>query len=378
MRIGLNLLYLIPNHVGGTQTYAEDLIHGLSTIDSENEYVLFVSKEAQAAPYTPTPNFRMVVCPIWAQNRKARYLYEQIHFPRLVKQEQISLLHSCGYVGPLFTPCPHIVTIHDLNYLAFGEQMEPLRRRALALLVPRVARRATKVHAISEFTKQEIITHLRVDSSKICVIHRSSRPKPSCSPDKVREVLCHLHIQQPYLLAFSSLSPHKNIPFLVEGFAKLTETYPHQLVLIGHTPPNSVVEQTITKLGLGDRVICTGYVDELTVAALLQAAHVLVFPSHYEGFGLPALEAQWAGVPLVCSHAGSLPEIAGEGAIYFDPCSYDSLLSALRQVLNSETLQAQLRQKGYANVTRFTWEKEAQKTLNLYQTILQSSKANMR
>ncbi|CCW35491.1 glycosyltransferase family 4 protein [Chthonomonas calidirosea] len=373
MRIGINLLYLLPNHVGGTQTYAEGLIQGLASIDKDNEYCLFVNLEAENLQLTDAPNVRKVVCPVRASSRRARYLYEQLQLPQRIKREGIELLHSCGYVGPLWPACPHIVTVHDLNYIAFGNQMEASRRLMLAFLVPRIARRAARVIAVSEFTRQELIVHIGLKKEQICVIHEAPKARPPCPKQKLQEVRQQFGLDGPYLLAFSSLSPHKNIPFLLEGFSKIASIYSYPLVLVGHTPPGSEVEQKIEQLGLGDRVIRTGYVADDVVSALLDGATLFVFPSKYEGFGLPILEAQQAGVPVVCSQVASLPEVAGEGALYFDPHSQTSLLSALRTALDDDSIRKALRQKGYANVARFSWKKAAEETLALYKAVLYNS-----
>lgn len=373
MRIGLNLLYLLPNHVGGTQTYAEGLIQGLASLDKQNEYCLFVNQEAENLFFTDAQNFRRVVCPVRASNRRARYFYEQFQMPQRAKKEGIELLHSCGYVGPLRLACPHIVTVHDLNYIAFGDQMEVSRRLMLAFLVPRVARRAARVIAVSDFTRRELVEHIGLKKEQICVIHEAPKARPPCPKQKFHEVRERFGLDGPYLLAFSSLSPHKNIPFLLEGFAKITSIYPHRLVLVGHTPPGSEVEHKIERLGLGDRVICTGYVSDDIVNALLDEATLFIFPSKYEGFGLPILEAQQAGIPIVCSQTASLPEVAGEGALYFDPYSEESLISALRTVLDDKTIREALRQKGYANVARFSWKKAAAETLAIYKAVLRNT-----
>lgn len=369
MLVGLNLLYLIPNYVGGTQTYAEELLKQLAPLDLNNEYVLFVNQEAATWNPLSAPNVRKVVCPVRGHNRKARYLYEQLILPKLVKKERLDVLHSCGYVGPLHLSCPHIVTIHDLNYIAFGKQMEPIRRSTLAFLVPRVAQRAQKIIAVSEFSRSEILRHLKVEPHKVCVVHEAPRGRRLSASSCAEKIRAELNLKSPYLAAFSSLSPHKNIPVLLEAVARISPLYPYKLVLIGHTPPGSAIEQRINQLSLGHLVVCTGYISDEAAEAILQGATLFVFSSLYEGFGLPALEAQQAGTPLVCSKAGSLPEIAGDGAIYFDPCSVDSLTQAIRTVLDDQALQAELKRKGYANLARFSWHKAAMETLALYRQV---------
>jgi len=378
MRIALNLLYLLPGRVGGTQTYAEELIAALAKIDHENDYLLFLNKESADLPLRISGRFERIVCPVEASNRKARYLYEQLALPRMLRRYRANVVHSLAYVGPLHTHCPHVVSIHDLNYRAFGAKMSGLRQGILSRMVPLSARHSSRIITISEFSKREIVQHISISADKITVIyhgtpeHNDEQTISSGIESSARRqepVFERYAIRAPYLIAFGSLSPNKNTVRLVEAFNQLQTPETYDLVIIGHLPEDNAIQNQIAASRAADRIHVTGYVPDEDVPALLQQAKLFVFPSLYEGFGLPALEAQSVGTPVVCSSAASLPEVAGKGALYFDPLSVDDMKEAIEKVLNDANLQNGLIEKGYANTARFSWRKAAEQTLSVYRQL---------
>lgn len=366
MRVALNLLYLIPGVVGGTETYARSLIRALAEEDDENEYVVYVSREAADLDVTPGPNFRRVVCPVIAMRRAERYTWEQAALPIQLMREKPDLVHSLGYVSPLVARCPQVVTVHDVNFLGHKGRRTPLGRGVVRFFVERTVRRADKVITDSEFSRGEIRRLLGVPDAKLRVIHLAGRDMDSglngdSVPDAVRNP------GQPYVLAFSSLSAHKNIPRLITAFAQISHLVPHSLVLIGHLPEKSAARDAMQSAG--DRVVFTGYLPDDEVDALMRSASLFAFPSLYEGFGLPVLDAQHAGVPVACSSAGALPEVAGKGAIVFDPLSVDDMAKALRNSLLDLELRERLIDAGFANARRFSWSRTARETIEVYASV---------
>lgn len=370
MRIALNLLYLIPGVVGGTQTYAVELMQALARRDAENEYLYFVNREAADFPFVDAHNFRRVVCPLNATRRAVRYAWEQAVFPRLLRSQRVDVVHSLGYVGPLSTASRHVVTIHDLNYLCHENMIRPTQRKLLARMVPAVARAADHILAISEFSKNQIVEHIGVPAEKVTVTLLGARKMPSVSSEVQSETLTRYGVKTPYVVAFSSPSPHKNIGRLIEAFAQVKDTIPHSLVLIGHAPAAQDWQAESARAGLAGRTVTTGYVPDEDVILLLAQADLFVFPSLYEGFGLPALEAQQAGVAVASSNISSLPEIAGEGAVYFDPCSVAEITQTLRRCLADAELRRTLVGKGQRNLTRFDWNETARQTLEVYRRVV--------
>jgi glycosyltransferase involved in cell wall biosynthesis len=370
MKIGINLLYLLPGVVGGTETYAAGLLHGLAEIDQRNEYVVFVNRESESWPLPQAENLIRIVCPVQAVGRASRYLFEQVRLPRLLAQYHIEVVHSLGYVGPLVTPCPSVVSIHDLNYITLRHAMPGVKRTALRFFSMHSAKRANHVITISDFSKREICRIIKLDPDKITVTHLGTMKNSALnSSGNWMELTQRYGIREPYVVAFGGRTLNKNIPRLIRAFALVKDTFPHSIVLIGHLPAD--VDLAAESEGMRNRITITGYVPEGHVLPLLSHADLFVLPSLYEGFGLPVLEAQQAAVAVACSTAGSLPEVGGDGALYFDPTSIAHIADTIRHGLADETLRSQLILKGRANLSRFSWEKTARETLSVYQTVFQ-------
>jgi len=366
MRVGINLLYLLPGVVGGTETYAAGLLYGLAQLGSQNEFLVFVNKESAEWPIPQAANFIRIICPVAATRRTRRYLFEQLTLQRMLKEYEVDMVHSLGYVGPLRTPCPAVVTIPDLNYLAIGHTMPFFKRNFLRFFSSSAAKRAKVVITISNCSKNMICKDLELQPESVVVTHLGARWKDNLiSDDHVSKIKARYGISRPYLVAFAGGALHKNIPRLLKAFRELKEEISYQLVLIGHLPHDVNPER------LSKDVFATGYIPDEHVLPLLSGAEVFVLPSLYEGFGLPILEAQQVGVPVVCSTAGSLPEVAGGAAIYFDPYSIPDMADKIRRVSCSPALQAELRQKGLANVRRFSWGQTARETLAVYEKVAQ-------
>jgi glycosyltransferase involved in cell wall biosynthesis len=185
------------------------------------------------------------------------------------------------------------------------------------------------------------------------------------------ELTKRYRIREPYMVAFGGRTLNKNIPHLIRAFALVKDAFPHSLVLIGHIPAN--VDLASESKEMRDRVTITGYVPEEHILPLLSHADLFVLPSRYEGFGLPVLEAQQAAVAVACSNAGSLPEVGGDGALYFDPVSIEQMADTIRRCLADAPLRSQLILKGQANLLRFSWDKTARETLSVYQDVFKQN-----
>lgn len=370
MRIGLNLLYMLPEIVCGTETYAAGLLAGLAKIDRDDEFIVFVNREAEKWPLPKAINFTRIVCPVNAVNRAKRYFFEQVYLSKLIKAHGVDLVHSLGYVAPLSCSCPSVVTVPDLNFRAFGNQMPFVRKRVLEILVKKSAHKASHVITISNFMCEQIHVGLGIPRSRIAVTHLSSSDI-SVNAMNPALVMRKYGIKHPYIIAFSSFFPHKNIPRLLQAFTRARRVcvLPHQLVLLGHRAMGDTGDLR------AQEVVFTGFVDDDSKQVLLKGAELLVFPSIYEGFGLPVLEAQQAGVPVVCSTAACLPEVAGDAAIFFNPLSVDEMAKAIGQVAQNPALRETLKQRGFWNVGRFSWEQTARLTLEVYKNILSGSGA---
>jgi glycosyltransferase involved in cell wall biosynthesis len=371
MRIGLNLLYLIPGRVGGTERYAISLLRAMARLDTVASFYVFVSSDAAEVDLPTQPNFHRVVCRFPAQYRSLRYLWEQVLLPFQLRRRGIDLVHSLGYVGPLRSSCRRVVTICDTNYLVLRDLLGAAKRQLVPFFVRESARRSDHVLTLSNFAATQIQADTGIEPSKITVTYLGGREEEA-GPAELKwvEVAERYAIRKPYVVAFSSPFAHKNIPRLIDAFSRLPAVLPHWLVLIGHVADRGSLERAVRKAGLGERVVLAGYVPEAHVAPLLQNADLLVFPTLYEGFGLPLLEAQELGVPVACSRTASLPEIAGDSALFFDPTSVEEMTEAISRSLTDPGLRIELARKGSTNVRRFTWVETARKTLAVYHRVL--------
>ncbi|HZI99494.1 MAG TPA: glycosyltransferase family 1 protein [Gemmatimonadaceae bacterium] len=369
MKVVLNLLYLLPGVVGGTETYAKSLIRAFARQDDDNEYSVFLNKESAELDVTPAANFTRVICPVKAMNRAARYSWEQGAMPLQLRRVKPDLVHSLGYVIPLAAKGPQVVTVHDVNYLGHKGWRTGIGRTAFRFFAERTVKRADRIIAVSNFSRDEIVRHMRVKPEKVTVVHSAGR---EATPRKTNgsaksEVIRNL--SRPYIMAFSALSAHKNIPRLINAFARIASIVPHDLVLVGHMPVKSAERAEMEAAGGHDRIHFTGYVPESDVSSLLQNASLFAFPSLYEGFGLPLLDAQNAGVPVVASSAGALPEIAGNSAVMFDPHSEEDMAKAMKRALLDPDLRTRLVEKGHENAQSFSWDRTARETLDVYKAV---------
>lgn len=229
-------------------------------------------------------------------------------------------------------------------------------------------KRANRVITISEFSRGEIIRHLHVSREKVSVVYLAGRdhygdaPLPPARPEIVRNV------SRPYILAFSSLSAHKNVSRLIAAFARISSAVPHSLVLVGHLPEKAGVRGAIEAAG-DDRIHFTGFLPDADVDALMRDASLFAFPSLYEGFGLPIIDAQHAGVPVACSSAGALPEVAGDAAVQFDPLSVEDMADTLKRCLLDMDLRMDIVAKGHRNAQRFSWHRTARETVAIYNSV---------
>lgn len=376
MRIGINLLYMLPGVVGGTETYARELLNHLAAVDQVNTYDVFVNREAAAWPLPQQPNFKRVVCPIWATRRSVRYAYEQLVLPLQLLKLRIDLVHSLGYVGPLFTPCTAILTLPDLNFLVPRDitNMTATRGQTLAFFATQAARRARHVITLSEFSKSEIVKYVGIPAEKVTPILLGAGVGFADTPPADWERIARNYQLPPrYVVAFGGGYPHKNIPRFIQAYAKIGADLSQPLVLIGRLATGLNVDELAAEAGIAGRVLWLNYLPRDHVKAILEHADLFVLPSLYEGFGITILEAQACHVAVACSRIASIPEVAGDGAVYFDPLSVDDMATVMRNCLLDEAKRAELRKKGFENFKRFSWDNTAQETMAIYQRFGQST-----
>jgi len=305
-----------------------------------------------------------------------RIAWEQLRAPATVRQERIDVLHGMAFVAPLLSPCPTVVTVLDLSFLRFPEAFKAFNRAYLALMTRLSVRRAAKVIAISESTRQDVIELLGVPPERVARIYCGADPRFRPLPaDEVAAFRQEKGLPERFVLFLGTIEPRKNAVTLIEAFAALIATERRrtedvQLVLAGGRgwlaePAYARVEE----LGLQDRVRFTGYLPEEEKALWYNAATCFCYPSLYEGFGLPPLEAMACGVPVVTSNVSSLPEVVGEAALTVDPLDSRALCEALRRVLIDGDLWSELSVRGPARARRFSWREAARQTADVYRWV---------
>src|SRR5215475_4975315 len=363
MHIGIDA-HAIGARQGGNETYIANLIKSLAEIDGDNRYTIYLANAGAAAQWREEftnryKNFgvRLLPPPTPLVRVPVYLTYELFRRP-------VDVLHV-QYTAPPFCRAPLVVTIHDL---AFERMPETFTRRGsfqLKLTVRRTAKKAARIATVSEYSRQDLLSIYKLSPEKVVVTYNGVEsiftPQPSI-PNEAEEVRRRFGISRDFLLAVGSLQPRKNLIRLIRAYARLRserEDFRPQLVIVGR------------KLWLAseifDEVNLTGYVADEDLPALYRAARAFVYPSLFEGFGLPPLEAMACGTPVVTSDVSSMPEITGDAALLIDPNDEGALANALIEVVNNDRLRADLREKGIAQAKKFTWRDAAEKTLRLYQ-----------
>jgi glycosyltransferase involved in cell wall biosynthesis len=302
-----------------------------------------------------------------------RIAWEQVVAPVALRRERVDLLHAMAFVAPVLSPCPVVVTVFDLSFLLFPSAFKPFNRCYLRLMTRASVRRAKQVIAISESTRRDVIAWLGVPADRVrtiyCGVDHSLQP---ASKSEIESFRREKGLPERYVLFLGTLEPRKNVARLVEAFADLCaserrETANVHLVLAGAKGwlCDSLYAQ-IDDLGMGDRIHLPGYVPEDEKRLWYSAATCFCYPSLYEGFGLPPLEAMACGVPVITSNLSSLPEVVGDAGITVPPKDALALKEALRRVLTEPTLRAELAEKGLARARRFTWAEAARQTADTY------------
>jgi glycosyltransferase involved in cell wall biosynthesis len=365
VRVALNLVYLVPGETGGMEVYARELIPRLAALPGL-ELVAFINREAAAdrdAPWGRDVPLRVV--PVHARNRVEWVRGEQQHVPRLAAEEGVDLIHSLASTAPLRSAMRRITTIHDLNYKLVPDAHFGLRALGMRVLVPASARRSHRIIVDAESTRRDLAQYLDTPLGKVDVAPLGVTPSPPVVPAGEADLRARLELGHgPVLLTVSAKRPHKNLLRLLEAVA-LLESRP-TVVLPGYPTPHEA-ELRERAAALGVRAVFPAWVSAADLEGLYALASAFVFPSLAEGFGLPVLEAMARGVPVACSDRSSLPEVAGDAAILFDPLDPRAIASALERVAR-ET--ARLRVAGRAQAARFTWERCAEQTAAAYRRTL--------
>lgn len=295
-------------------------------------------------------------------------------FPLALWRDKIDLAHF-QYVAPPFCPCPTVVTVHDISYEYFPEYFHPLQRMRMRTLIPRSARSAAQVITISEFSRKTISERYDIAESRITVTPLgASEAFRRLDETQAYETTKRFGISRPFILGVGNLQPRKNLERLIRAFSRLVRKNGRDLdlVLVGQPAwQEHRIQAEVQRLGIDQHVRFTGYVSEEELVALYNRATVFAYPSIFEGFGLPVIEAMACGAPVLTSNVSSLPEVAGEAAVQVDPLDEDAIRSGLQDMIESPSLLADLREAGRTQAARFSWRSTAESTMRVFEKVLQ-------
>ncbi|MFA5010149.1 MAG: glycosyltransferase family 1 protein [Patescibacteria group bacterium] len=372
-RIGIDARLFGTAQAAGIGTYTEELVGNLLKVDPEDHYTVFVTHATAAVFPFYGPNLTKQAVPY------RHYTYsEQFFYPRLLKSAKLDLIHYTNFNTPVFfRSIKSIVTIHDLTLWFYPgrKHRSPFKRWLYRYVIAQSCRNAERIIAVSQGTKQDIIKYLNIPADKIDVIYEGVPPrlKTVSTPKRMEMIKSKYNITSPFFLYVGQWRAHKNLERLIRGFAIFRRRYnlDYQLVIVGKQDPLAPeVPATIKQLGLQDAIVTTGYIADSDLADFYNAAEAFVFPSLYEGFGIPPLEAMGQGTPVISSNVSVMPEVLGDAALYFDPLNLEDIAAKLYQFATSFRVRQELKERGLAQARKYSFGRMAKETLAVYQKVL--------
>ena len=358
MRIGFDATPLSAPY-SGVGTYAANLLHALQ-MKSQEEIVTLAPLSTNGNRHRPVSN---------------KTLWMQLTLPRDISYLDLDICHFTNFVAPLLCPCPTVITIHDMTLWMFPELHPTRRLAAMRPIIPLAAQHASAIIAVSKSAKADIVSILDLDPDKVHVVYEAPAEhfQPINDEEYLTRIRARYHLSDPFILYVGTLEPRKNIVRLLEAFAELCHsgTVPHHFVIIGNRGwKDSPIFEAVERLKIGKFIRFIGQIPAEDLAALYNLAEAFVFPSLYEGFGLPVIEAMACGAPVVTSRRGSLQEIADDAAEFIDPTDIQSIKQGLLRVLCDPGYAHELSQRGLQRAAQFRWSDAADQTRWIYRNVL--------
>jgi glycosyltransferase involved in cell wall biosynthesis len=358
--------HTIGCHLTGNEVYIRNLLTQFARLDTKSEFIAYVSKD-EAASFLPN---RI------GTRRVSENPYRRLGWdvPALIRQDRPDLLHV-QYTGPVFCSVPLVSTVHDVSYLEFPQYFTPYRAMQLRLTVGKTVERAAAVLTPSEFSRSAILRHYKIDADRVVVTPNavSAQFRPIDRKLALAAIEKKFKLRGPFVLTVGDLQPRKNHLGLLKAFESVTREHPelhHQLVFVGkETWYSKELHRAVAASGMRERVHFAGFVDDMDLVQFYGACDLFVFPSFYEGFGLPILEAMACGRAVACSGTSAMPEVADGAGILFDPTSTDEMARAIRDILLNSELRVRLERLGAQRASLFSWERAADRTLDVYHRV---------
>lgn len=380
MKIAINCAFFQPKG-GGIKEYIQNLIENLSAVDNTNEYVIYVLQDQRKYSNQNLnigSNFKLKEIPFKSSgivNKIYRSLFDNRFWLREERLEKWDLFHSTFFHGPKLKHTPLLLTVHDMRFFRFPETYTFLRYSFLKRAVKKSISRANHIISISDFTKSEICEAYNVDAKKITTIHEainlhhfSLQPLTSNNDKLLAETLS----VGKFILTVGHMEPRKNYNRLIKAFEKIRPDENLKLVIVGKKTHD--YEETLKLIESNPNVIYLNFVSDALLNWLYKNAQLFIFPSIYEGFGFPPLEAAAHGTISAVSNVSSMPEVCGNAVCYFDPYSIDDIASTINKLLNDSDLRSSLHSKSKSQLQNFSWKTNAEETITVYKNVVENTK----
>ena len=372
--IGHLLSFELTYRQAGVSRYTEALVRELPNVGPDEQYVVFTGGERPPVSRGFDPGIEWVHSRLPTGKPEARILWEQTVGTTIARRHRLDLIHAPVNVTPLVTGAPRVVTIHDIAFHLYPEQYPGAKQRYLRLMTRLSVQRATRVIAVSEATRQDVIRYYGAKPSQVVTVPNGVpadyHPLP---PDEVAEFRAREGLPERFILFVGTLQPRKNLETLLRAYAQVADDIGWELVVVGATGwAYDPIFETARSLGLAERVRFAGYVPGEDLPRWYNAAGMFVYPSLYEGFGLPLLEAMACGTPVIAANTSSLPEVVGDAGLLVDPRDADELAGAIRRLAESASLREDLSARGRQRAAAYSWRRTAEETLAVYRDVMRA------
>lgn len=366
MNIGI-LARGLSETIGGVKQYIYDLTNALVRVDKNNKYFVFYNKREFLGTYPQAEEIAISV--------GNKFLWDHYYFPKVAKKYPLDILFCPKSVIPLGVKIKSIVTIHDLMYFPMPwkynfKEYKFFDTIYMRIFIPRSLKQSVQIVVDSENTRADIISLFKIPESKISVVYLgvSEFVKKQLSEESIREILHKNKVRRPFIFYSGVATRRKNLQVLIRALGAIKDKIPHQLVITGGGGEKNIpLNKVIKEAEIEQRINILGTVSFDTIVALYKTADMFIFPSLYEGFGLPILEAMALECPVISSNAASLPEVAADAALMFDPNNVQQLSELILRVVNDSSLRNQLIEKGRERAKLFTWEKAAREMIKIFE-----------
>jgi alpha-1,3-rhamnosyl/mannosyltransferase len=360
MRIVIDARMIKPDSMHGIARYVYNLLIGLRTIGTAHQFYVLINPNSPLEEMDWPSHIELVpVVANWISFR------EQWEIPQVLRRLQADLYHAPSFVAPLLTPCRLVMTIHDLNHIVLPQFYTPFHQIYYQFFVRRCIRRSEFILTVSQFSKSEIVRTLRLPAEKLFVTYNgvSEAYRPVTDQEQLEYVRDLYELPEKFIFCLSNNKPHKNVQQLVRAYCYSDLKVP----LVLASPVDHNVIQIAENFGKKHLVYFTKFIAEEHLPSVYSMTHLFVYPSTYEGFGLPPLEALSCGAPVVVARSSSLPEVVGEHAIFTNPYDYKDMAQALKIGVHDVELRAKLREFGVSHARRFSWDAMTMQTLMMYE-----------